>query len=147
MKCYTISPGGKLTKSIDPRTVGRLADDAAVTANKRAISQVHLGLEPLPIFKLKELLGRENMYSYGRVYLSSKQTPLEKAMERTKTCILVLYEHGKFYPDKSMGDQSEDVWMGQQRCLLLAREGKLALREIETGICYGIQGGKLTKDL
>ncbi len=148
MKCYTISPGGKLVKSFDYRTIEHLIDDFEMSKKKRkTIKAAHLGLEPVPIFKLKELIGRENMYSYGRVYLSSKVTPLERLLKLAKSSMLVLYEHGKFYPDKSMGDESQDVWMGRYRCLLLTREGKLALREIDTGVCYGIKQGKLTKDL
>lgn len=146
MKCYTISPGGKLSKTLSAETMRPIAEDWD-TANKKSIGQAHLGFEPLPIFKLKEILRRENMYSYGRVYLSASATPFEKAMRFGKTAILVLYEHGKFYPDKPAGDESEDVWMGQMRCLLVTREGKLALREIDSGICYGIRAGKLTKDL
>lgn len=146
MKCYTISEGGKLRKSLPTQTVRPLLNDPSIGKND-TIVQAHIGFEPLPIFTLRELLGRESMYSYGRTYLSSSSTPLEKALRSGKTAMLVLYEHSKFFPDKSMGDQSEDVWMGQVYCLLLTREGKLALRELSSGICYGIQGGKITKEL
>ena len=146
MKCYTISPGGKLRKSIEPDRIKQLFADYPLTA-KKSIAQAHLGFEPAPIFKLKELVGRENMYSYGQAYLSSTITPLEKLMKFGKTAMLVLYEHGKFYPDKSAGDESEDVWMGRYNCLLITREVKLALREIESGVCFGVKGGKVTKSL
>jgi hypothetical protein len=146
MKCYTISPGGKLRKSMSPTPLKSLLADSGIV-KKDSIAQAHLDFEPLPLFTLKELMDHENMYSYGHVLLRSSQTQFEKSMRFGKTAMMVMYEHGKFFPDKSMGDESEDVWMGRTQCLLVTREGKLALREIETGICYGIKGGNITKQV
>jgi hypothetical protein len=144
MKCYTIIEGGKLKKSIEPSIVKKLLDDTTI-AGKKSLNSAHLGFRPVPIFTLKDVAQQKNSYSYGQVYLASAVTPWERTMRFGKTACLVLYKHSKFYPDKFVGDESEDVWMGRYNCLLVTREGKLALREIESGICYGIKGGKLTK--
>lgn len=130
---------------MSPAHVKTLLDGAL--SRKKSIASAYLEFEPLPFITVKEAMAQRYSFSYGSVSLRSTVSAFEKVMKFGKTTVLVLYEHEKFYPDRTRDDTSRDVWMNDTHCLLLGAEGKMALKEIKSGIVYGIKDGKVTKSL
>jgi len=145
MKCYTIQAGGKLTKSMSLKPIMSLLDETL--AKRKTIATAYLEFVPLPIISVKDAMAKKNGFSYGNVSLHAAMTPFQRIMKFGKTTVLVLYEHSKFYPDRLRDADSRDVWMDEKHCLLLGMEGKIFLKEIKSGISYGIGAGKVVKTL
>jgi len=144
MKCYTINRTGKLLKTIDTKQLRPILESSL--RKKSLIASAHPKFTPFTPFSLNELKGEPDMFSYGTMELTSRVNPFSRNLP--KTAFLLMYEHGKFYPDPSNGDMSTSIWMSTTHTVVMALPGKLALREMANDTIFGVdKNGKLTKYL
>jgi hypothetical protein len=90
--------------------------------------------------------GKIGIYGFGKSTLVKK--PTKHSMALPKTALLMLYDHTRFYLDRSAGDKSRGVWLSRRYELVVSCPSYLRLRETGSNKVWGIDSnGELYKEI
>lgn len=140
MKCFAVTDPGKLRKYILPSEILEILPPAL--AKRKRIASAYLHLEFYPGFTYNRFKDKnyKDMYSFGVVSLSEKQTSHHKYIP--KNSILVLFDHTKFYCDRAEGDASRVVWVDNKWALAITAHTHFRLRELESSNSWAMDAKK-----